>query len=202
MAPSHRRSAPLAGSRPLPVDLATDIERAGYFPALVTDVVATAVGQDDIVAHLVHQETTFDADAVRRHLTVLALTEQRLVIAHADDHDAAPDTPQPMATASSETVPLRAMRGVMLTHVVPDPDAFDGSLDNRAVTVTLGWGTVSRVDLFPGACQDPDCQGDHGYEGTIAGDDISLRVSAEIDGTEAIARALHFAQQLSARIGR
>lgn len=202
MSPSHRRPGPLARTRPLPAALAADIEHAGYFPALVSDVVATAVGRDEIVAHLVHQETTFDADAVRRHLTVLALTEHRLVIAHADDHDAAPDVPQPMATASSETVPLRAMRGVMLTHVVPDPGNFDGSLDNRAVTMTLGWGTVSRVDLFPGGCNDPDCQGDHGYEGTIAGDDISLRVSAEVDGVDSIAQALHFAQELSARIGR
>ena len=45
-----------------------------------------------------HQETTFDHDTVRRHITVLALTTSRLVIAHADDH--AGDHDEPTAEAS------------------------------------------------------------------------------------------------------
>ena len=107
-----------------------------------------------------------------------------------------------MATATSGTVPLRQVRGVMLTHVVADPDTYDGSLEGRAVTLTLGWGAVARVDLVPAMCEDPQCEGDHGYEGTVASDDISLRITAEADGSEALSRALDFAQQLSARLGR
>ena len=84
--------------RPLPAGLTRDIERAGYYPALVSDVVASAVAGDEVVSHLVHQETTFDHDTVRRHITVLALTTSRLVIAHADDH--AGDHEEPTADAS------------------------------------------------------------------------------------------------------
>jgi len=186
----------------LPSALERDIESAGYLPDLVRDILSTAVGNDDIVAHLVHQETTFDEEAVRRHLTVLALTEHRLVIAHADDHEAPERAGQHMATASTETVPLGAVRGVMLTHVLPDPEHYSGSLEGRAITLTLGWGTVSRLDLVPASCSDPNCEGDHGYEGTVASDDISLRVTAEADGPEALARALEFGQQLSVRLGR
>ncbi|MGD8149736.1 DUF5998 family protein [Ornithinimicrobium sp. Y1694] len=184
----------------LPDSLVNDIESAGYLPAVVHDVVLTAVGREQVVSHLVHAETTFDETAVRNHLTVLVLTDRRLVIAHADDHEG-PDR-QRLATATTETVPLRQVRGVMLTHVVPDPDTYDGSLDGRAITLTLGWGAVSRVDLFPGACEDPACEGDHGYEGTVSGDDISLRVAADADGVDRLERALGFAQELSARIGR
>ena len=72
----------------------------------------------------------------------------------------------------------------------------------RALTLTLGWGTVSRLDLVPAVCADPACEGDHGYEGTVASDDISLRITSEADGPEAVERALDFAQQLSARLGR
>lgn len=186
----------------LPSALTQDIERAGYLPALVRDILSTAVGPEQIVAHLVHQETTFDEQAVRRHLTVLALTEHRLVIAHADDHEASEPHGQHMATATTETVPLHAVRGVMMTHVLPDPEHYDGSLGGRAVTLTLGWGTVSRLDLIPASCSDPNCEGDHGYEGTVASDDISLRVTADADGPEALARALEFGQQLSVRLGR
>lgn len=185
---------------PLPDSLVADIERAGYLPAVVHDVVVTAVGRDQVVAHLVHAETTFDEQAVRNHLTVLVLTDRRLVIAHADDHEG-PER-QRMATATSETVPLRQVRGVMLTHVVADPESYDGSLEGRAITLTLGWGAVARVDLIPAMCEDPQCEGDHGYEGTVAGDDISLRVASDADGVDQLERALVFAQELSARLGR
>jgi len=90
--PRDTRSAPV-----LPADLTAAIERAGYYPALVADVVESALGPDAVVAHLVHQETTFDQDAVRRHITVLAMTPTRLVIAHADDH--AGDHEEPTAEA-------------------------------------------------------------------------------------------------------
>lgn len=191
-----RRTAP-----DLPVDLAEDIERAGYLPAVVSEVLTLALGPDQVVSHLVHRETTFDEEAVRRHLTVLALTDRRLVITHADDHQG-PEAGQHMATATTETVPLSAVRGVMMTHALPDPETFDGGTRGRAVTLTLGWGTVSRLDLLPAGCADPNCEGDHGYEGTVASDDISLRITADADGPDLLNQALDFAQQLSVRLGR
>src|SRR5258705_12337803 len=82
----------------LPTDLRTAIERAGYYPELLADVVDVALGGEPVVAHLVHQETTFDSDAVRRHATVLVLTSGRLIVAHADDH-AGEAAPGPAAAA-------------------------------------------------------------------------------------------------------
>jgi hypothetical protein len=55
--------------------------------------------------------------------------------------------------------------------------------------------------MIPAQCGDPDCTADHGFEGTIASDDISLRVSSAADGEEAVARAMEFARILSASIG-
>ena len=202
MAPSRdMRSAPA-----LPADLTAAIERAGYYPALVADVVDSALGRDTVVAHLVHQETTFDQDAVRRHITVLAMTPTRLVIAHADDHEGVPgggeaDAGLTVATATSETVPLTSVRGVMLTHVVTSPGAYvPGSL-GREITLTIGWGAVARIDIVPATCGDPECDADHGFEGTVASDDISLRISADADGDRALTGALGFARTLSGAIG-
>jgi hypothetical protein len=199
------KSMPRSRSRSastLPEDLRRDIEKAGYLPAVVDDVVATALGSEPVLAHVVHQEMTFDAETVRRHLTVLVLTEFRLVIGHADDHESAEPEPQHVATVTTEVVPLRAVRGVMLTHVIPGPDRYVGGLAGRAVTLTLGWGSVSRLDLVPASCGDPQCEGDHGYEGTVAGDDISLRIAADSEGEDALMGALRFAEKLSARLGR
>jgi hypothetical protein len=199
--------------RPLPSSLTRDIERAGYYPALVADVVESAVAGGEVVSHLVHQETTFDHDTVRRHITVLALTPTRLVVAHADDHAAEDDSdevedtdPQSAATATatatSECVPLSAVRGVMLTHVVTSPATYTPGSLGRELTLTLGWGAVSRIDMIPATCGDPNCEADHGYEGTVTTDDIGLRISADADGEPALAQAMMFARALSAAIGR
>ena len=187
---------------PLPADLTAAIERAGYYPALVADVVQAALGGELVVSHLVHQETTFDHDVVRRHITVLALTSSRLVIAHADDHADEGSGQEEVATATTESVPLSAVRGVMLTHVVPRPQDYHAGSLGRELTLTLGWGAVSRVDLLPAGCSDPSCDADHGFEGTISSDDISLRISADAEGEAALQQALRFARELSAGIGR
>lgn len=194
---SHRSGAPGAA---LPTDLTRDIERAGYYPALVRDVVSTALSRDRVLSHLVHQETTFDHDTVRRHVTVLVLTDTRLLVVHADDdvEQGAPGA----ATATSESVPLAGVRGVMLTHVVADPASYRPGQLGHEVTVTIGWGSVSRVDLLPATCGDPQCEADHGYEGSVTADDISVRVSAVADGEAALSQAMAFANVLQAATAR
>ncbi len=64
--------------------------------------------------------------------------------------------------------------------------------------LTVGWGAVSRVELEPARCADPDCEADHGYTGSLAGDDFSLRLAAAADGGSAVERLLAFARTLSA----
>lgn len=193
------------GSRPgsardlsLPSALARDIEQAGYYPALVCDVVGNSLTGDDVVAHLVHQETTFDHDTVRRHVTVLVLTPTRLLVAHADDHTDE-GNPVATATATTESVPLSAIRGVMLTHVVAEPEQYRAGGLGHEVTVTIGWGSVSRLDLLPATCGDANCDADHGYEGTLTADDISVRISAVADGDTALRKAMAFAHALQQR---
>ena len=54
--------------------------------------------------------------------------------------------------------------------------------------LTIGWGGVSRLDLEPAGCQDPECDADHGYTGGFSSDDFSLRVSAAAEGADAVER--------------
>lgn len=206
----------------MPVDLARRIDKAGYYPELVADTLAVALAEEDVVGHLVHAETTFDTDTVRRHLTVLAVTPSRLVLVHADDHSpqmlaesglgdlalvdemtASRDiTDRPHAVATSEAVSLRRVSSVVVTHVVPDPARYRAGSLGRDVTLTVSWGAVSRMDLEPASCGDPNCEADHGYGGTLTGDDLSLRISADADGANAVADAVAFARVLSAATAR
>jgi hypothetical protein len=178
------------------------IERAGYYPELVADAVDAAVAGDEIEAFVVHQETTFDAEEVRRHITVLVLTPGRLVLGHADDHPADEVTPVPFVTASTEAVALSSVRSVVVNRVVTEPMRYRGGSAPQEVTVTIGWGAVSRLDLEPAGCSDPECDADHGYTGTASADDIALRVSEAAEGADAVARLLGFAAALSRATGR
>lgn len=179
-------------------DLRDDLHRAGYYPELVADVLDVALADEQVVAHLVHPETTFDASEVRRHVTVLVLTPSRLVVAHVDDHPADSEHPSTSASATTESVPLAELRSVALTHVVPTPEQHRAGDPALELTLAVGWGAVSRVDLEPATCGDPQCDADHGLTGTLTPDDVVVRVSAAAEGRDAVRAAATFARRLSA----
>jgi hypothetical protein len=186
-------------SSQVPLDLSRKILKAGYYPAFVTDVLDIALADERVEAHLVHLETTFDVESIRRHLSVVALTPSRLIFVHADDHGGDEEHGDELhGIATSESVPLSAVRTVMVTHVVPNPEKYKAGSLGREVTVTIGWGAVARLDLEPATCGDPQCEADHGYTGSMTGDDLSLRISADAEGENELADALAFARVLSA----
>jgi hypothetical protein len=190
--------AALSEAHGLPADLVTDVERAGFYPELVHDALDVAIAGEQVRSYLVHQETTFDRVEVRRHVTVLALTPTRLVVAHADDHDPDALSPEPYASASTEAVPLAKVSSVVLSHAVTQPEQHRAGAVPRELSLTIGWGSLTRVDLEPASCADPDCEADHGYTGTLAADDITIRLSAEAEGEAAVRAAATFARTLSA----
>ncbi len=178
--------------------LRTDIERTGYYPALVVDSLATALGGEDLSAYAVQHEATFDRDELRRHITVLALTATRLIVAHVDEHGSPEGSPEPSsASASTEAVRLQRVDSVVVTRVVPDPAKYVPDSDPAEVVLTIGWGAVSRIDLEPATCGDPQCEADHGFTGSSANDDLSLRVSSAADGAPGVRKLLEFAEALS-----
>ena len=177
--------------------LRADIERSGYYPDLVADALETALGGEPLESYVVHHEATFERDELRRHVTVLALTPTRLIVGHTDEHGADDENPVPYATASTEAVRLERVDSVVVTRVVSDPASHRAGGRSREVVLTIGWGAVSRIDLEPAGCADPNCEADHGYTGTASNDDLSLRVSEVADGHEVVARALAFAASLS-----
>ena len=176
------------------------IELTGYYPAVVHAGVRTAVAGEEIVSFLVHHEPTIDRDEVRRHLTVLVLTPSRLILAHTDEHDADHLLPQPYTSTSTEAVSLRAVKSVVVNRLIANPAEFEGRdvSDPSEVMLTIGWGGVAHIDLEPAGCMDPDCEADHGYTGSLSGDDFSLRVSAAADGQAKVSALLSFADSLSA----
>lgn len=178
--------------------LRRDLDRAGYYPELVADVVDVAIADEPVVAHLVLPETTLDDVALRRHVTVMVLTASRLIVAHVDDLPADSEHPSASAAATTETVPLSRVRSVGLTHVVSDPARYrPGRTRPSELTLAIGWGAVSQVDLEPATCDDPHCTADHGLTGSITSDDVAVRVSAAAEGADAVRAAVQFARQLS-----
>lgn len=177
-------------------DLQSAINRTGYYPEVVTDAVTGALGGEPVVSFYVHHEPTFERDEVRRHQTVIVLTPSRLILAHTDEHAGDDLLPEPYTSTSTEAVTLRAVASVVVTRMTTNPTA--GPRPPAEAVLTIGWGAVSRVDLEPAGCNDPQCEADHGYTGSLSSDDFSLRVSAAADGKDAVGGLLSFAASLSA----
>jgi Family of unknown function (DUF5998) len=177
--------------------LRTDIQRSGYYPDLVADALDTALAGESLASYVVHHEATFDRDELRRHVTVLALTPTRLIVGHTDEHPVDETNPNPYASASTEAVRIERVDSVVVTRVVSDPATHQAGGAAAEVVLTIGWGAVSRIDLEPATCGDPQCDADHGYTGTASNDDLSVRVSEAADGAEVVRQVLAFAEALS-----
>jgi hypothetical protein len=193
-------------------ELRESIDRCGYYPEVVSDSLAVAIAGEPIRAFVLQHEPTFDRDEVRRHITILALTPSRLIVGHTDEHAADDLIQAPYASTSTEAIPLNRVNAVVINRVVPNPAGYGarrtaaaGSSDpalGGEVVLTIGWGMVNRIDLEPAVCADPNCEADHGYTGSVAADDISLRISAAADGPAGIQQVLDFAAALSSATSR
>ncbi|MDN5762469.1 MAG: DUF5998 family protein [Microlunatus sp.] len=178
-------------------DLRSEIEAQGYFPDLVEDTVTLALEAEDLVDFVVHHEPTFSHDEIHRHVTVLALTPTRLIVGHTDDQPAEPPNTGSYAASSTESVPLGTIGTVTLTRVVADPETFrSGSTQADESWLSVGWGAMRRIELETASCADPECEADHGYTGSLAGDDLTVRMSAAIDGADRVNRLVRFATTL------
>jgi hypothetical protein len=178
-------------------DMRRAIHQSGYYPELVTDALDTALAGEPVASFLVQHEATFDRDELRRHITVLALTPSRLLVSHTDEHPPDETSKAAYASASTEAVRLEKVDSVVVTRVVADPAAYVKGSGLTELVLTIGWGAVSRLDLEPATCSDPDCDADHGYTGTSSNDDFALRVSEAADGADVVLQALAFSAALS-----
>jgi hypothetical protein len=173
-------------------DLRSEIDACGYFPELVEDAITLALAGEELVDFVVHHEPTFNHDQIHRHVTVLVLTPTRLIVGHTDDHPAEPPLTGTSAAASTESVPLRRINSVVVTRVVSRPEEYRSGRDAQETWLSVGWGAVRRVDLEQATCSDPQCEADHGFTGTLVGDDLTVRMSVAADGAERVARLVRF----------
>ncbi len=179
-------------------ELARDIDQTGYYPAFVKDAIDDALAGEQVHGYFVHLEATFDSDELRRHVTVLALTPTRLVVGHTDEYPPDETSNVPYATSTVESVHLSRVQTVVVNRKVSNPARYTSGAPLAELLVTIGWGAVSRVELEPADCADPQCEGDHGYLGSASNDDLSIRVSTEADGKAVVSKALAFARLLNA----
>lgn len=177
-------------------DLESALQRSGFYPRLVQDVVNDALDGQESLSHLVHLETHFDRNEVHRHITVLVLTAEMLVITHVDDHQLDESGDQVVAQVSTESVPVSQINSVVLSYIFSQPQNYKPSDPARELTLSIAWSGGQRVDMTPASCGDPNCDADHGYTGTVAQEDIVLRISAEAEGLAAVADAKAFARAL------
>ncbi|MBM7050705.1 MULTISPECIES: DUF5998 family protein [unclassified Rothia (in: high G+C Gram-positive bacteria)] len=177
-------------------ELVSDVMRAGFYPELVMDTVATVFEPDEIIGHLVQLETHFDHEEVHRHITVLVLTESHLLAAHLDDQQLDEEGSVVAAHINSEVVPLRKLGTVTTNLTYLQPQTFIPGTRASEIQISIAWTGSQRLDMAPADCPDPQCTADHGFTGTGVREDIMVRVSASADGATAIINAQKFASAL------
>jgi hypothetical protein len=178
--------------------LIAELDKTGYYPQLVFEALDDAIAGEAVSAFFVHHEPTFDSEEVRRHLSVLVLTPSRFLLAHTDEHAADAVISSPYASTSVEQVSLSRISQVMVTRVVTNPAGYRPGAAVHEAVVSLGWGGVSRLELEPAGCADPECEADHGYTGSAGNEDFALRVSAAAEGPSSVAALLAYDRRLSA----
>ncbi|MDR3359954.1 MAG: DUF5998 family protein [Bifidobacteriaceae bacterium] len=177
-------------------DLRDQLASVGYFPDVLAEVIDGALAGQTATAFYVHPDVAFGHGTIGRHLSVLVLTATRLIVVHADDH--APDEFGPAAlAASAEAIPISRVRAVATSRIFADPAAYVPGDTPRVIRLSISWGETQTVEIEPAGCADPDCVADHGYAGSLTGEDITLSVTTEVAGDDAARQLDAFARRLS-----
>ncbi|MCC5672698.1 DUF5998 family protein [Kocuria rhizophila] len=176
--------------------LVQDIEKAGFYPQLVTDVVNDSLDGRQPVSHLVQLETHFTNTELHRHITALVLAEDVLHITHVDDQQYDDTGAETVARVSTETVPISQIRSVTLSYAYHQPQDYQPGTPIMELNLAVSWTGTQQLELYPAMCEDPECQADHGYTGTAASEDVVMRISSEADGQDAVEGAREFARTL------
>ncbi|WP_147106895.1 DUF5998 family protein [Nesterenkonia populi] len=184
------------------------IDRGGFYPDLVHHTVTDALDGREASHQIVHVDTHFDMEEVHRHITVLALAEDVVVVAHLDDHDAEDDPGfshddggragpgEVVARISTEVVPVPRMGSVILSEVHRRPQSFRPDRGLAEVTLTMNWSGGARIDTMPADCGNPECMADHGDTGNVSPEDITLRIASTAEGDTAVDEAREFVRAL------
>lgn len=190
------------GSTPSTYTLRRAIERGGFYPDLVHHTVTEALDGREPTHQIVHVDTHFDMEEVHRHITVVALAEEVIVVAHLDDHDLEADDDGgagetgTVARISTEVVPVSRVQSLILSEVHRSPEQFHPERGLAEVTLNLNWTGGARFETAPVHCGDPDCMADHGDSGTFVPEDIMLRIAATAEGDTAVEEARAFVRAL------
>ena len=159
-------------------------------------------GRRPVRAYVVHQETTFDANEVRRHVTVLVLTGNRLLVCHTDEHRPRKRVPDAVRHHDHGVGEARAgsRRSWSAGSSPTRSRTCPATLPRRWPDHRLG----RRLPHRPGAgrLRRPELRGRPRLHRRLTADDLSLRVSEAGDGPEAVRQALAFAQALSEATAR
>src|SRR5699024_6308229 len=124
----------------LPTDLAIDIERAGFYPQLVADVMGQQLGERKILSHYVHVETHFGYDDLHRHITVLVLAQGNVLSAlHLNDLQDDLDDGPPRAAVATDLGPLSSISSDSGTTGYDTTQDYQSGQSPTYVTLVLSW---------------------------------------------------------------
>lgn len=169
-------------------DVTSELSQAAFHPAAMEGYLKDCLFDEDILGYFAGAQMTFDRGSVARYANLFVVTPTRLIHIYASDLPF-PESEQDVHV-QVQTIPLKNLTGIEAIYGHPATGGSAGDL-----VLVIGWGVNSRIAIDFGACEDPECGGNHG-NGGVSQEDIVIRVSAEADGADRLASALEFARVL------
>ena len=123
------------------VALRADIQRSGYYPEIVGEALDTALSSEEVISYVVHHEATFDRDELRRHVTVLVLTANRLIVCHVDEHSG--------EEAIRGGSPVVALESTIISHGLPRPENIRVAREIESIVAANG-ATPATIAILDG----------------------------------------------------
>lgn len=164
------------------------IDHTGFFPRIVSAALRRALAGVEPIASVCQLDAAFDHGSMFRHLTLAAITDSVLVHIHVDELE------NGGAGVGTAVYPMSKVGAVSTMEVWDEPES-GGTLSELTLSVDLGG--MSRTEIEPAHCDDPNCQADHGYSAASFPDDLNIRVSAAADGADLLDEAGFFVDHLT-----
>ncbi len=147
------------------------VRRAGFHAELVEETVLDLTGGVLPEHSLFSVEASFDDDSVFRHMDYVGIGQGQLIAMHLDE----------LASGLRfivTAVPFRQLGPIEVAREYSGP-SLGGPEASLELMIHIGLAAVSSIDLERSHCDDPECDYDHGYQGLVKRDGVSLRLRGE-----------------------
>lgn len=163
---------------------------ADHYRDLLQRSLDRAMAGREVISLIQIAETDFDISGTYKRFSVWGLCDDVMVISTLEEQE---NGQVQIQTSSHRIADIGSVR---VTETFAEP----ANEVPQTVTVSLSIGGARNIQIMPGHCGDPECDGDHGFEGMMFREEIHMGANLSADGPLHMSDVLDFADAICARV--